>query len=79
MGMAQQSGLLNGAGGQTGAGGQMGAGVPPTAAPPQSFGQGAAPSDLSNPGAQVPPGTPRPGAQTEATRLTNIGLVGPGG
>ena len=73
MGMAQQSGLLNGAGGQ------MGAGVPPTAAPPQSFGQGAAPSDLSNPGAQAPPGTPRPGAQTEATRLTNIGLVGPGG
>ena len=73
LGMAQQTGLLNGQGGQ------MGAGVPPTAAPSQAFGNGAQPSDLSNPGPQQAPGAPRPGAQTEAARLSGLGLIGPGG
>jgi len=75
-GVGVPQGLLNGA---TGGGQQMGAGMAPSVQPSQSFGNGANPADLSNPGPQQAPGTPRPGAQTEATRLSNIGLAGPGG
>ena len=42
------------------------AGVPPPVPTPQA-------------GPVVPPGQPRPGAQSEQERLRRIGLVGPGG
>jgi hypothetical protein len=74
---AQQVGLPS-AQGQGEQGSQLGQGIDPRVAPPQTFGNGANPQDLSNPGPQVPPGTPRPGAQTDATRLQDIGLLGPG-
>ena len=54
-------------------------GIAPTAQPSQSLGGGASGAQLSNPGPQTAPGTPRPGAQTQASRLSQIGLVGPGG
>ena len=54
-------------------------GIAPTAQPSQSLGGGATGAQLSNPGPQVAPGTPRPGAQSEASRLNQIGLIGPGG
>jgi hypothetical protein len=57
--MGQQSGLLPQGGGSA----PMGAGISPQVAPPQSFGNGANPADLSNPGPQNAPGAPRPGAQ----------------
>jgi len=57
--MGQQSGLLQQGGGSS----PMGAGISPQVAPPQAFGNGANPADLSNPGPQNAPGTPRPGAQ----------------
>ena len=62
-------------GGTAGGGG----GVPPSVMPSQMVGGGPAPSLLSNPGPQVPPGTPRPGAMSDQIRLNQIGLVGPGG
>ena len=70
---APQQGLLNGQGG----GPQPG--VPPTVMPSQVMGGGPDPATLSNVGPQQAPGTPRPGAQSEQTRLGNIGLIGPGG
>ena len=70
---APQEGLLNGQGG----GPQPG--VPPTVMPSQVMGGGPDPATLSNVGPQQAPGTPRPGAQSDATRLGNIGLIGPGG
>lgn len=73
---AAQAGLVPQGGG---GGGAPGAGIAPTAQPSQSFGGGANPAALSNPGPQVPAGTPRPGAQSDATRLSSLGLVGPGG
>jgi len=69
-------GLQSRMNGQQG-GGQNG--LAPNVLPSQFTGNGANPADLSNPGPQQPPGTPRPGAQSEATRLSQIGLVGPGG
>lgn len=54
---------------------QMGQGIPPTVAPSQMFNNGANPADISNPGAQVPPGTPRFGAlSVEDQRLAQLGL-----
>ena len=54
---------------------QMGRGIPPTVAPSQVFNNGANPADISNPGAQVPPGTPRFGAlSVEDQRLAQLGL-----
>jgi hypothetical protein len=70
---APQQGLLNGQGG-----GPPG-GMPPTVMPSQVMGGGPDPATLSNVGPQQAPGTPRPGAQSEQTRLGNIGLIGPGG
>lgn len=50
----------------------------PRAAPNPVLG---APPPIPTPqaGPLVPPGSPRPGARSEQSRLTNIGLVGPGG
>ncbi len=52
-------------------------GVSPQVSPPQAAGINAAPINQAGP--IVPAGTPRPGAQSDQTRLDNIGLTGPRG
>ena len=54
-------------------------GVPPGVAPPDMMSGMPPPAPTPQAGPNVPPGQPRPGAQSDATRLGNIGLVGPGG
>ena len=54
-------------------------GVPPGVAPPAMMSGMPPPAPTPQAGPNVPPGQPRPGAQSDATRLGNIGLVGPGG
>ena len=54
-------------------------GVPPGVAPPAMMNGMPPPAPTPQAGPNVPPGQPRPGAQSDATRLGNIGLVGPGG
>ena len=54
-------------------------GVPPGGAPPAMMNGMPPPAPTPQAGPNVPPGQPRPGAQSDATRLGNIGLVGPGG
>ena len=54
-------------------------GVPPGVAPPAKMSGMPPPAPTPQAGPNVPPGQPRPGAQSDATRLGNIGLVGPGG
>lgn len=53
-------------------------GVPPGVAPPAMMNGMPPPAPTPQAGPNVP-GQPRPGAQSDATRLGNIGLVGPGG
>ena len=83
--VAAGPGMMGGPAGGGGVPGMMGGpaggggGVPPSVMPSQMVGGGPAPSLLSNPGPQVPPGTPRPGAMSDQIRLNQIGLVGPGG
>ena len=68
---------LEGQGSTPGAGGNpQPGGMPANVLPPQEMGIQAAP--IQQPGALVPPGTPRPRAQSDTTRrLNNIGLMGP--
>jgi hypothetical protein len=68
-------GLLKGVGGSTGGA----PGIAPTAQPSQSLGGGASGAQLSNQGGAAGAGVPRPAAQSDANRLNNIGLAGPGG
>lgn len=51
--------------------------VSPQVSPPQAAGVNAAPTQQA--GANVPAGTPRPGARSESTRLNDLGLLGPRG
>ena len=74
----------SGPGGQQGPGGppqQNGAG-PPTFAPevlPNAMAGQPPPEPFQQAGPVVPPGTPRPGAQSDAQRLAGLGLIAPGG
>ena len=70
----------NGAGPAPSPGGNGVAGptAPPQVAPNAVLGV-PPPSPTPQQGPINAPGTPRPGAQSDATRLANIGLVGPGG
>ena len=60
---------------------QNGAG-PPTFAPevlPNAMAGRPPPEPFQQAGPVVPPGTPRPGAQSDAQRLAGLGLIAPGG
>jgi hypothetical protein len=58
--------------------GRAGPTAPPQVAPNAALGV-PPPAPTPQQGPINAPGTPRPGAQSDATRLANIGLVGPGG
>lgn len=84
MQLAQFGGGATGLGGPAGAGGSSNGAAPASrttpnssVAPPETRGIQSSPNLQSGP--NVPAGTPRPGAQSNEQRLSNIGLVGPRG
>ena len=54
-------------------------GVPPSVAPPAMMNGMPPPPPTPQAGPNVPPGQPRPGAQGDADRLRQLGLIGPQG